>query len=58
MKHTQDKKKGTEPQYDHSKIRELLDAGKKPAAIMILLGCSYGVVRYVRTQRKKKRLVK
>ncbi len=50
------KKRGQPPIYDHSKIKELLQAGKKPLAIMILLGCSYGVIRYVRERMRRGKL--
>lgn len=50
------KKKGQKPIYDHQKIKELLLAHKKPIEIMLLLGCSYGVVRYVRNRIRKGKL--
>jgi hypothetical protein len=50
------KKKGQKPKYDHKKIEELLKAGKKPFEIMLLLGCSYGVLRYVRKKRGRKKV--
>lgn len=50
------KKKGQKPKFDHEKIEELLKAGEKPFKIMLLLGCSYGVLRYVRKKMGRKKV--
>jgi hypothetical protein len=50
------KKKGQKPKFDHEKIEELLKAGEKPVKIMLLLGCSYGVLRYVRKKMGRKKV--
>jgi hypothetical protein len=50
------KKKGQKPKFDHEKIKELLNAGEKPFKIMLLLGCSYGVLRYVRKKMGRKKV--
>lgn len=55
LKHPKEKKKGPAPIYNHEKIIELLKAGETPLKIMLLLGCSYSVIRYVRKKMKEKK---
>jgi hypothetical protein len=50
------KRRGQKPKFDHEKIEELLKAGEKPVKIMLLLGCSYGVLRYVRKKMGRKKV--
>jgi len=50
------KRKGQKPKFDHEKIEELLKAGEKPIKIMLLLGCSYGVLRYVRKKKGRQKV--
>jgi hypothetical protein len=51
-----EKKRGQKPKFNHARIIELLKAGEKPFKIMLLLGCSYGVLRYVRKKMKSKKV--
>ncbi|GLI14747.1 hypothetical protein MTHERMMSTA1_18730 [Methanosarcina thermophila MST-A1] len=50
------KRRGQKPKFDHEKIEELLRAGEKPVKIMLLVGCSYGVLRYVRKKMGRKKV--
>jgi hypothetical protein len=50
------KRRGQKPKFDHEKIEELLKAGEKPFKIMLLLGCSYGVLRHVRKKMGRKKV--
>lgn len=50
------KRRGQKPKFDHEKIEELLRAGEKPLKIMLLVGCSYGVLRYVRKKMGRKKV--
>jgi hypothetical protein len=47
--------RGCRPKYDHLKIKEYILENKKPIAIMLVVGCSYSVIRYVRNHMKKRK---
>jgi hypothetical protein len=49
------KNRGVPPKYDHKKIKEMLLENKKPIAIILAVGCSYSVIRYVRNRMKKRK---
>jgi hypothetical protein len=53
---TSSKRPGQKPKFNHAEIIRLLKAGEKPFKIMLLLGCSYGDLRYVRKKMGRKKV--